>query len=153
MLSLVPLTGDGSLANKREQQQCTLPPLRTRPCETSTTTTSQRRTLFSLVPIRSVGPGQQERMGVAACLGHALYVVPPVRAQAHSRRVTATERDSFGCLAAFHQECGIGNVMVPTKSCWLSFSQKALPHIICVYSSRWQVAVSRKKALQRRLLR
>ena len=37
--------------------------------------------------------------------------------------------------------------------CWLSFSQKALPHIICVYSSRWQVAVSRKKALQRRLLR
>eukprot|EP00439_Symbiodinium_sp_Y106_P059241 s4362_g8.t1 len=37
---------------------------------------------------------KKERMGVAACLGHALYVVPPVRAQ----------------------ECGIGNVMVPTKS-------------------------------------
>lgn len=37
---------------------------------------------------------KKERMGVAACLGDALYVVPPVRAQ----------------------ECGIGNVMVPTKS-------------------------------------
>ena len=58
---------------------------------------------------------------MAACLGDALYVVPPVRAQARSQFAPgessrARERD-LSSTAAFYKECGIGNVMVPTKSC------------------------------------